>query len=62
MVVIDKGVEAGESVVVTGQLMLYPTAAVTVVPAAPPPGAPPGGAESNPSSTKPSDGGASTPG
>jgi multidrug efflux system membrane fusion protein len=67
MVVIDKGVEAGESVVVTGQLMLYPTSPVTVVPGAPAGGAPGGGpsagnADSNPSATKPTDGGATSAG
>jgi multidrug efflux system membrane fusion protein len=62
MIVAEKGIAAGESVVVVGQLMLYPGATVVEAPAGgmPPGGAPgampPGsapGATGNPSSTKP---------
>ncbi len=37
LVVVDKGVEAGENVIVTGQMMVMPGGAVTIVPAAPAP-------------------------
>ncbi len=47
LVAIESGLNAGDRVIVTGQLMVYPTGKVTVMPpagAAAPPGAPRGGA------------------
>jgi hypothetical protein len=53
--VIDQGVKAGESVIVTGQLMVMPGAPVMVVPSGPPPAAPSAGAPTTNPTTKPAD-------
>ncbi|CAN5486420.1 efflux RND transporter periplasmic adaptor subunit [soil metagenome] len=60
-VVIESGLKSGETVVITGQMMVNPGGKVMVMPSAPPPPGAPGAAPSSGPSTAPSGAAASSP-